>query len=315
MRDIIITTRKNGKSKLLLFFIVIIVNIGFSQQNYIPYYQLKNKAEVAICQDKYEDALDYYKQAFRLVDFPLRKELNNSLICALLVGDTAYIYDTLTLFSGRIGLGRILNKPYMLPYLETKSWQQFAQQAEINKSIEDESINKEYIRILDSLDKEDQKPRKWIIVKPIRKRKIAFVDSLNYIAIKQLIAKWDYPNERNTGYKYIQISPMCIWHNIDTTFVDYEYQMMTQGKMTPELYVRRCCYTTHVYEHINLNISDKYHYCTNKNYSSEKLASVNQNRSAIGYPTTEEAALIWQKSREKNSLGFVFGIFLLIHSL
>ena len=133
--------------KILLLLIIFIAKNGFSQQNYIPYYQLKNKAEVAICQDKYEDALDYYKQAFRLVDFPLGKEIINSLICALLVEDTTYIYDTLTLFSGRIGLGRILNKPYMLPYLETKSWQQFAQQAEINKSIEDESINKEYIRI------------------------------------------------------------------------------------------------------------------------------------------------------------------------
>ena len=306
--------------KILLLLIIFIAKNGFSQQNYIPYYQLKNKAEVAICQDKYEDALDYYKQAFRLVDFPLRKELINSLICALLVGDTTYIYDTLTLFSGRIGLGRILNKPYMLPYLETKSWQQFAQQAEINKSIEDESINKEYIRILDSLDKEDQKPRKWIIVKPIRKRKIAFVDSLNYIAIKQLIAKWDYPNERNTGYKYIQISPICIWHIADTAFVNYEYQMMIQGKMTPELYVRKCCYMMGGYNYLELD--DKFSYYANKEFSSEKLASVNQNRSAIGYPTTEEAALIWQKGREKSSsLGFVFDkfllfdIFLLIHSL
>ena len=298
--------------KILLLLIIIIAKNGFSQQNYIPYYQLKNKAEVAICQDKYEDALDYYKQAFRLVDFPLRKELINSLICALLVGDTAYIYDTLTLFSGRIGLGRILNKPYMLPYLETKSWQQFAQQAEINKSIEDESINKEYIRILDSLDKEDQKPRKWIIVKPIRKRKIAFVDSLNYIAIKQLIAKWDYPNERNTGYKHIQISPMCIWHNTDTTFVNYEYQMMTQGKMTPELYVRKYIYTINSGRNKHLNLEDKYHLFTYKNLTTEELKKVNQNRSAIGYPTTEEWDIIRNKGVEKSSsLGFVFYIFLL----
>ncbi len=302
--------------KILLLLIIFIAKNGFSQQNYIPYYQLKNKAEVAICQDKYEDALDYYKQAFRLVDFPLRKELINSLICALLVGDTAYIYDTLTLFSGRIGLGHILNKPYMLPYLETKSWQQFAQQAEINKSIEDESINKEYLRILDSLDKEDTKVRKGIIRGFILKRKekkIFFVDSLNYIAIEQLLAKWDYPNERNTGYKYIQISPICIWHIADTAFVNYEYQMMIQGKMTPELYVRKCCYMMGGYNYLELD--DKFSYYANKEFSSEKLASVNQNRSAIGYPTTEEAALIWQKSREKASLGFVFGIFLLIHSL
>ena len=71
-----------------------------------------------------------------------------------------------------------------------------------------------------------------------------------------------------------------------------------------------------------LELDDKFSYYANKEFSSEKLASVNQNRSAIGYPTTEEAALIWQKGREKSSsLGFVFDkfllfdLFLLIHSL
>ncbi len=295
---------------LSLFFFILCLKDGLSQSDYLTYFRLKNKAEVAICQDQYANALNYYKLAFQVVDFPLYKELNNAFICSLLVGDTVYLYDSLSIYSGRIDLNRIENQYYIQSYSNTQTWKQFVKQANIYRTIATNSINNNYIRLLDSLDKEDQKPRQIGITK---RNKIAKIDSLIAIATDQLMHCWDYPNERNTGLKYVTNSPICIWHRIDTTFINYEYQMLCEGKMEPELYVRKKSYASSIQVVMKKSIIEKDKYCrlSFSKLTTMELEEVNKNRSAIGFPTTEEWKILCKARKEKTEMGFIFHIFIL----
>lgn len=85
---------------LPVFLIIIITNVrGAVWQQY---YDLANKAELAICKDDHRNALDFYKQAFKLKDaVPWNSDLTNAFHLAMEMHDTAF---------ARLMLSRLLSR-------------------------------------------------------------------------------------------------------------------------------------------------------------------------------------------------------------
>jgi len=72
----------------LIFAIIILSSFSSKENNYINYFEITNKAELAIVDSLYGDALNLYKEAFNLNIKPLTRDLKNAMYCACFNHDT-----------------------------------------------------------------------------------------------------------------------------------------------------------------------------------------------------------------------------------
>jgi len=76
--------------KFIKYLLTIIILSSFTskENNYVNYFEITNKAELAIVDSSYNSALDLYKKAFNLDIPPLTRDLKNAMYCAYFNHDT-----------------------------------------------------------------------------------------------------------------------------------------------------------------------------------------------------------------------------------
>ncbi|MDR0602938.1 MAG: hypothetical protein LBG80_01375 [Bacteroidales bacterium] len=293
----------------IIICLIFIINIIRSQEiNYIPYYQLVNKAEIARCQQNYDSALVYYWQAFQIVDYILINDLRNFSQCALIEKKDSLIYfvmeqciKQIVPLSGIFGIDTIFDK-----YKYTDKWKWCMEQEQANAEKYRKKYECPYTEIMDSLIINDQKVRTkgyWFSrifpkskIAKKRRQEWLSVDSFSRTVIDELVAKYDYPNERNgcNNNSCLQMNMVVIYHYDDTNFLrNVEYKALIEGKLSPHCYARKARRVAVVF---NMPVP---HYTYFKTMTPDEIAQVDKYRYEIGLPSVEEEKIINQCYYEK----------------
>ena len=299
--------------KTLLYSLLILMNCMQTKQataqSYQNYHHAVHLAEVLIWQGDYSNALKEYKNAFQTVDYILNKELNNSLTCAAIVEDTSFLFTYLPIFMER---GLILDR--LEAHEPFKKWAGYPQWKKLEtemlyyKNVYFSSIDTAYLRVIDSLNSIDQNVRNRIhsscfspytckTKRVLRERLLVRqVDSSVQKCIWEYIQKWGYLDERISGGKYAQHSPVCYHHFTDSAFVAFQYEMVLQGRMSPEEYASKLLYMSSKDTLLNYWEAN----------TLAKVKRVDARRNLIGLPSYSELRLFVRYMNSERKYPFIF---------
>jgi|GEM_PF-5090762 len=223
--------------KILIIATVIFLNGNlFGQRNYIPYYNISAEAEWHYDNGRFDQAEVLFEQAFKQIDLPKTKDVWLYAIILSKKGEKNKVYRLLKTHFRKIGgVSRRID-----PYLKDSNIELSDKQiAKINSFIID-TTSIEYmdemktISILDSMVEVDQLSKKkdagydsiwWVTgndsVFVERKKIIQDVDSLNYLAIVDLIENGKLKKNRFVGANF----SLLLLHMRTDRFVNIEPQL------------------------------------------------------------------------------------------
>lgn len=192
---------------LLLVFTIAISNFLFAN-TVSDYFSLTNEAELLICKEQSELALEHYDKAFKLNIEPFGKDVYNAWICAYKQNDTVRFtaYSKILIKRGAFlhdfTHENLLNQVPGGPKVDKFStiWREL--KLKIPKST-DSLFRADLQAIRDA----DQPPRKYFIEKCKGQYNICgrdslnIFDSLNVLRLKKLILEKGFPAESKVGFE------------------------------------------------------------------------------------------------------------------
>jgi len=297
---------------LSIFILFLFANTVGQNVNYIPYYHLVNRAKFVKCVNAdCDSAIVYYLQAFEMVDYILREDLQNFTQCtAMLEKDSLVYYAMDRCIAQTVYLSAIFTSNSLFDkYKNTEKWNECyaIEQENIEKYKEKYAIGDIYRKVLDSLVVSDREVRiKWFRfhrffpnTKEARKLRERWhvVDSCNRLVLDEMIEKYDFPNERNGSFNNPQFiyGGVVFIHYDDTNFLrNVEYKALIAGKLSPDYYAKRANRLACAF---NWNRNENrfcYYNRFNKKMTSEEKEQVDKNRYEIGLPSVEEENIIKQ---------------------
>lgn len=278
-------------------------------QSYQNYYQAVHRAEVLIWQGDYSNALKAYKNAFKTVDYILIKELNNSLTCAAIEEDTSFLFAYLPIFMERgLILDRLETRDPFKKWVGLPQWEKLKTEMSYYKNVYFNSINTVYLKKIDSLNSIDQNVRNRVhpscfspyaykTKRILRERAfVGRVDSSIQKCIWEYIRNYGYLDERISGGKYAQHSPVCYHHFTDSAFVSFQYEMVLQGRLSPEEYASKLLYMSPKDTLLNYWEAN----------TLDKVKRVDARRNLIGLPSYSELQLFVKYMNSKRKYPFIF---------
>lgn len=221
---------------IIQFQLVFAQNIELENKDLINYYDFINKAELAIVDNKLNDADNLYKHAFQIFKYPHAKDIYNSMIVALKIGDHKNSYSQ---FRALQCLGYPFDKSFIRDNF--KSFHAASEKCTIH-------LNLKYKSTLDSLYLIDQSSRRLSNGNYKKYQKeITRNDSIASVNLFRLIKQNGFPNEYNIGiYEKSDISLQkfyfIIWHQLATNiyssqkvnFSEVLNEALNSGKITPQ---------------------------------------------------------------------------------
>ncbi len=279
--------------------------------NYIPYYQLVNKAKIAKCQQNYDSALACYTEAFAMVDYILIDDLRSFTQCAVAAHKDSLVYFVMQRCNQQtIFLGTIFPKD--------SSCEQYRQTEQWNTCMAYEKENQEtymekffttpaaIVKILDSLKVSDQAVRDWnwfswtfrnSKLYKKRMREWAIVDSCNQRVLDEMIQKYGFPNERigcPNNYNFYRGNGGIVFvHYRDTNFFrNVEFKALLEGELSPDCYASKASAVASIFKWEKLQYTYDYSKRKAKRMAPQEKAQVDRNRYEIGLPSMEEKNII-----------------------
>lgn len=306
-------------TKLLLLFSHLscfhILLLGQSE-NYISYYALSREADICLCKDQYQEALDCYHKAIALVDYPRRLELHNAIVCCAILNEpgTMLSYMEMLMKQG-IYSSKYEEDSVFAPYREMPEWKMLQEKKEDYLKEYEAGLNTAYRHLLDSLDVEDQRIRKkksyWPDHFPKSERpkkyvdRFRYVDSCNAVTFDQLYQRFGYPCTRNIGL--LAGSPgigyLCLHHRRDSAFMDVQYQAVREGKIPLHTMDYKIRYANGWQRPCRTDVDSMLlTYYVLIPESEEERDLVNNLRKEKGFPSLEEEIDLIVKSSMKDGL-------------
>lgn len=231
--------------KILIFLFVIIINYLYKAQEFIikdlhllRYYELTNEAENAILSNDLVSANNLYKKAFREINNPHAKDLNNSMMLSLKVKD----FDTA--FNHNQSL-KCLGKEFSNDFMA----ENFQNLEKYRVKPCENKIDLQYKKTLDSLFEIDQYYRKLSGGNyQLHKKELTENDSIASVNLLKMIQKKGFPNEYNIGLGstndlFYQKFYYIIWHQLATNMyssqkVNFSKEIekaLNEGKIRPDI--------------------------------------------------------------------------------
>ena len=294
------------------------------ENDFFRSYLLFQKARISIYKKDYKQALEQCEQAFANMDYIATSELYFVTICAALTYDTnkMFSYMEMTLKRGVLFSQYEENISAFAPYMALPKWQELKNNQQNYYLQYESSINKEYKRTLDSLDREDHKVRRFLVGgKKINKKKLRrlqYVDSSAIALFYQWYDKYGYPYEGNIGKPELGHSVffgyMFLYHHhIDSGLLAIQRQAVIEGKMQLHQYERKLNYINMVNKEplafkppltpLDTLIIAFAWWSRPKNEQDYQLA--NSIRNAIDYPSIEEEMNL-QKQYTEEPVNYYF---------
>ena len=187
-------------------------------------------------------------------------------------------------------------------------WKKLETEMPYYKNVYFSSIDTAYLRVIDSLNSIDQNVRNRIhsscfspytckTKRVLRERLLVRqVDSSVQKCIWEYIQKWGYLDERISGGKYAQHSPVCYHHFTDSAFVAFQYEMVLQGRMSPEEYASKLLYMSSKDTLLNYWEAN----------TLAKVKRVDARRNLIGLPSYSELRLFVRYMNSERKYPFIF---------
>ena len=192
-----------SKNIVLILFVLILSNFAFAQ-NYIPYYEITQKAESAILGSDYKKAVKLYRKAYKKYAKTFKKDDLNALHCALLEKDyESAVYFQKSLLQKNWDTTKLF-KLELVNYINSKPYQQ---NKEVLAKLRVEYLDKENpptIALLNNMLERDQGVRQNIKYDSSGKSiEVLTMDSLLCLEMIDLFNKYGFPHDSEHKEKYI----------------------------------------------------------------------------------------------------------------
>ncbi|HBN07054.1 MAG TPA: hypothetical protein DD434_14915 [Bacteroidales bacterium] len=225
----------------LVFLFCFLSLLGYTQkENPRKYFNNVNKAELAIIDSNYQGACEYYKKAFKYLNEPFGKDIHNFLLAGLYANDTLALQMCYPKFVERkykyiaYTNDRFKLSPYLQYLFE-------------NSNIKPK-IDTMFVKLIDSLVKEDQTVRKGshtgndlFNIDSINMKCLVDYMNNNHVFIDENIIG----NNRNCPFQD-SYCWLILWHysrtadNIKNPVNLNFKEKVIQGKLRPEYYAVLC---------------------------------------------------------------------------
>lgn len=187
------------KNALVIFFSLFGWLSNAQEVNFLKaYHPAINRAELAVIDEKYKEALDFYRQAFESVPKGFMKDYFNAAVCATYTGDASNTYKYLLEVAAKgISLDFVKDEPAFIGIQRDPNWRDFEKQYLTKKRDFDASINKSLLDKLNKIYERDQ----WFRVRNPEAfaDTIAKMDKQNALELDYLFAKYSLPGEDQIG--------------------------------------------------------------------------------------------------------------------
>ena len=213
--------KNNTASFLWMLIFCFATMMAYSQNNLQKYYEYINKAELAICRENYEEAGEFYKQAF--AEFPpFGRDLffASTLNYKYLHNDEEALKYAYILQQMNEGIAE-----YFLNDDEKEEYPNLQKQLEIMQDTIKVLVIPELKEALEKLHDADQKPRRNYLEDYPEdenyenyENRIRIVDSVNLLELKALYQKYGEINERNAGRTFHRTVHIVLLHNTSWSY-------------------------------------------------------------------------------------------------
>jgi hypothetical protein len=282
---------------LTLLIFICFNSTAQKKDNYIEYYNLCNKANKALYQQDYKQALNKYDSAFRQVHYQHISNLLNAVTVAIHLQNEKRATHFLR--------QAILNglKPSMLSdkeYLTLNDFNEFKQLKDSSEILRNKfkyRINTEYSTEIDSLYYVDQ-----VIIRNIKTLTPLYkidlyvyttertkYDSLSFVYLLKLIQKYGFPSEEKIGPESYEGVKLVIHHSARMQYFKEQLEMLRmaviKGEYRPEDYAW-------MYDQSRTKVNEApyfYYQVGNPSKLMEKeKAEVNKRRSEFGLNSLDD---------------------------
>jgi hypothetical protein len=162
-----------------------------AQKNANLYHSTINRAELLICDEKYEKALLTYDSAFKMTNNFMCADVYNAAICSDLFHNNKKTYGFYKKLMSRGFDTLMLEKIVSKNFRNTKYWQKIIKQKPTNKI--DTTLNN---RLNDLLELDQSVRTKSVSIEYFNS-----VDSLIFISLDSILKKYSYPSEELMGIR------------------------------------------------------------------------------------------------------------------
>lgn len=186
------------------------------------YYSLTNKAELAIVDSNYTEAIEFYSRAFSFKANAFKKDIYNQALCAVLIKDYRNAYYN---FKDLINYGYILdsltNRKELIVFFHSKYGKKLIAHNKKNKALYNVPLRETY----DSLYKADQSFRKKTGGYDVYGDTIQKIDISNADKVQKLIGQYGFPSQNLIGvypdFSYRSIFTLIIHNNAGNRLGQY----------------------------------------------------------------------------------------------
>lgn len=185
------------KKKILLFFSLFFALFGYSQQNDLKQYYINiNKAELAIVDSNYANALENYEEAFRFKPYPFAQDLYNATLVSIITNTYPKAINYLErLFKIGFQLSGLDSISICEDFLNSSSGNEAKLKNKKSKPI----YNLKYRKAIEKMVYDDQYFRMQPNGYKIYGDTIRKTDSINVAKFLKLINKYGFPSEEKIG--------------------------------------------------------------------------------------------------------------------
>ncbi len=300
------------KSKNYLIGLFLLTNfISLFGQDYSAYYQLCTEASEQIYLKNYPAALEKFELAFKDVPYVHTARYVEASKSAILAKkyDKAYTYICQLKKQG--WSNDFLNKRMFRKFKKSDYYQKYKENISSYEAIFNASINKDYVRLIDSLhyidqyilrDNKEYKGKYTIDPSKLTKDRKE-MNQVNIDALLELINEHGFPSEQRVGREAYDQATIILLHNLRLKKNIKHYPILLKaiktGEFSPNHYAA-------IYEQYVLFEKGISFYTTlDMDLSEKKLAEIDANRKEIGLKPLK-AFYIKNKGRTMKSKWGVF---------
>lgn len=230
--------------KRTVFYILVLALYGC--QKPLAFHEAVQKADSCYMAQDYEQANNYYKQAFSASDAePQSYHYSNAAAIAAMAGDeqTAFMRLNQLISSDKEWyMSNFAENPDFLPLHQYPEWQVLKDTVEARRERSERNYDKALITRLQAIHQRDQKPRhdflfayqtKAVDLLDSLVREMQIADSVNLIEIQDILQTYGYPSKTIVG-----TNNSVIWLVIQHSDVEFQkayYPMLRKAAEEGEL--------------------------------------------------------------------------------
>lgn len=253
-------------------------------QDYVNYYHLVNKANVDKKNHNFNEALEFYEQAFSLVDYVHARAYENAAFCALKANDEekAFVFIKAAISNG--------SDVDIKKFRRASFYKNLKQMAPSLKSSYENGLNREYVKAIDSLYYIDQRiirnnrrvKGEYSIPENFGNMNKSKLDSAVFESLMSYVEKFGFPSEKTVGRQSYRKASAILLHNLrlseNSEFLEWAKKEVIKGNYSP------FDYSFMIDQSLHIQNKPPYYYTIPLSIDGMDMDEINARRASIGLP-------------------------------